>query len=107
MGNIVGRDGRSIQSWLTYWLSPRNTLQFLYRHNTVATDFIPGGGAWQDYGLRNELYLRNGFYMKGELQYENISRYPILFSGPQRNVSAILEVGFYPERKSGKQGNDR
>ena len=103
MGNIVGRDGRSIQSWLTYWLSPRNTLQFLYRHNTVASDFIPGGGAWQDYALRNEFYLRNGFYMKGELQYENISRYPVLFKGPQRNVTAILEVGFYPERNSGRQ----
>jgi hypothetical protein len=103
IGNTVGREGRSIQSWFTYWISPRNTLQFIYRHNSVNAEFIPGGGAWQDYGLRNELYLRNGFYMKGELQYENISRYPVLFSGRQRNVTAILEVGFYPERNSGRQ----
>jgi hypothetical protein len=75
----------------------------MYRHNSVNAEFIPGGGAWQDYGLRNELYLRNGFYMKGELQYENISRYPVLFSGRQRNVTATLEVGFYPERNSGRQ----
>jgi hypothetical protein len=33
------------------------------------------------------------------LQYENISRYPILFDGPQRNLTAILEVGFYPQKK--------
>jgi hypothetical protein len=103
IGNTVGREGRSIQSWFTYWISPRNTLQFMYRHNSVNAEFIPGGGAWQDYGLRNELYLRNGFYMKGELQYENISRYPVLFSGRQRNVTATLEVGFYPERNSGRQ----
>ena len=107
IGNTVGREGRTIQSWFTYWISPRNTLQFIYRHNSVNAEFIPGGGAWQDYGLRNELYLRNGFYMKGELQYENISRYPVLFKGPQRNVTAILEVGFYPERNSGRQKSNR
>jgi hypothetical protein len=82
-------------------------LQFIYRHNSVNAEFIPGGGAWQDYGLRNELYLRNGLYMKGELQYENISRYPVLFSGRQRNITAILEVGFYPERNSGRQKSNR
>ena len=98
IGNTVGREGRSIQSWLRYWISPRNTLQFAYRHNSVSTDFIPGGGAWQDYVLSNEMYLQNGFYMKSELQYENISRYPLLFQGRQRNITAILEVGFSPTR---------
>jgi hypothetical protein len=107
IGNTVGREGRAIQSWLTYWISPRNTLQFLYRHNTINAEFIPGGGAWQDYALRSELYLRNGFYVKSEMQYENISRYPILFSGPQRNITAILEVGFHPERNSAKPGSNR
>lgn len=99
IGNSVGRDGRAIQSWLTYWLSPRNTLQFLYRHNSVAADYVPGGAAWQDYALRNEMYLRSGFYVRGEVQYEHISRYPLLFNGVQRNVTAILELGFIPERR--------
>ena len=99
IGNAVGRDGRTIQSWLTYWLSPRNTLQILYRHNSVAADFVPGGASWQDYALRNAMYLRNGFYVRSEVQYEHISRYPLLFSGVQSNVTAILEVGFIPERR--------
>jgi hypothetical protein len=99
IGNIVGRDGRTIQSWLTYWFSPRNTLEAIYRHNSVSSDFIPGGGAWQDYALQNAMYLRNGFYVRSELQYEHISRYPLLFSGVQQNVTAALEVGFIPERK--------
>jgi len=107
IGNTVGREGRAIQSWFTYWISPRNTLQFIYRHNSVNAEFIPGGGAWQDYALRNELYLRNGFYVRSELQYEKIPRYPILFSGPQRNVTAILEMGFYPERNSGREKSNR
>ena len=105
IGNTVGREGRAIQGWFTYWVSPRNTLQFMYRHNTVNAEFIPGGGAWQDYALRDELYLRNGFYVKSELQYENISRYPILFSGPQRNVTAFVEIGFYPQRSLRAQKN--
>ena len=99
IGNTVGRDGRTIQSWLTYWISPRNTVQFIYKHNTVSSDFVPGGGVWQDYGLSNQMYLQNGFYLKSELQCENISRYPMLFRGPQRNFTAVLEVGFSPNRK--------
>jgi hypothetical protein len=107
IGNVVGREGRAIQLWLTYWVSPRNTVQLIYRHNSVNPQFLPGGGAWQDYALRNELHLRNGFYVKSDLQYENISRYPILFSRPQRNVTAIFEVGFYPERNLGRHGSNR
>jgi membrane-associated phospholipid phosphatase len=98
-GNTVGRDGRAIQAWLTYWFSPRNTLQLVYKHNSVAQDFIPRGGAWQDYALRNEMHLQSGFYMKTELQYEHISRYPILFNGSRRNITAVLEVGFSPTRR--------
>jgi hypothetical protein len=100
IGDTVGRDGTQTESWLTYQLSARDSLQFIYGGNTVSRDFIPGGGAWQDYALRSETYLRNGFYVKAELQYENISHYPILFDGPQKNVTAILEVGFYPQRKT-------
>jgi membrane-associated phospholipid phosphatase len=96
IGNTVGRDGRAFQGWLTYWLSPRNSLQLFYKKSSVAGDFMPGGGAWQDYSVRNEMHLRSGFYMKTELQYEHISRYPILFNGPQRNFTAIVEVGFSP-----------
>jgi Capsule assembly protein Wzi/PAP2 superfamily len=99
IGNTVGREGRTIQCWLRYWISPRNTVQFIYKHNTVNPDFIPQGGAWQDYGLSNEMYLQNGFYVKSELQYENISRYAILFSGSQKNFTAVLEVGFSPKGK--------
>jgi membrane-associated phospholipid phosphatase len=99
IGNTVGRDGRAIESWFTYWLSPRDTLRFSYKHNSVSSDFIPQGGAWQDYGLRNEMRLSSGFYVKSALQVEHISRFPLLFRGPQNNFTAIVEVGFTPERR--------
>ena len=28
IGNAVGRDGRTFEGWLTYWLSPTNNVQF-------------------------------------------------------------------------------
>jgi membrane-associated phospholipid phosphatase len=98
IGNTVGRMGRSIQFWFTYWASPRDTFQFTFKHSSVSADFIPGGGAWQDYGLRNETYLRSGLYLKSELQYEHISRFPILSGNPQQNLTAIVELGFSPEK---------
>ena len=80
-------------------LAPNNTLQFNYKHSSVSSDFVPGGGQWQDYSVQNELTFHSGFYMKTELQYEHISRYPMLFSGPQNNFTAIVEVGFYPPKR--------
>jgi membrane-associated phospholipid phosphatase len=99
IGNTVGRDGRAIECWFNYWLSPQDTLRFSYKHNSVSADFIPQGGAWQDYGLRNEMHLRSGFYVKSALQVEHISRFRLLFRGPQNNFTAIVEVGFTPERR--------
>jgi hypothetical protein len=80
-------------------------VQVAYKHNSIGADFIPGGAAWQDYTLRQEIYLRNAFYAKAELQYENISRYPALFRGPQTNLTAIVEVGFYPRKNVRADGN--
>lgn len=98
-GNTVGREGRAIQAWLTYWISPQSTVQINYKHSTVNADFVPGGGAWQDYSIQDQFVTHSGFYMKTQVQYEHISRFPILFSGPQNNVTATLEVGFYPQKK--------
>ncbi len=94
IGNTVGRMGRSIQCEAKYWISPLHVLQFTYRHNTISPDFVPHGGAWQDYALNHEVHLPSGLYLKTQLQYEHISRYPILFAGEQNNTTAVFELGF-------------
>jgi hypothetical protein len=99
IGNVVGRMGEAYQGWLTYWLSSRDNLQLTYKNSSVATAFIPGGGAWQDYGFKNELYFRSGLYLKSQLQYEHISHFPILFTGTRQNITAILECGFSPDSR--------
>jgi Capsule assembly protein Wzi/PAP2 superfamily len=99
IGNVVGRFGQTYQGLLTYWVSPRDTFQVTYKNNSVGTAFMPGGGAWQDYGLKNELYLKSGLYVKSQIQYEHISHFPILFKGPQSNLTATLELGFLHDAK--------
>jgi membrane-associated phospholipid phosphatase len=102
IGNTVGRDGLAIQGWMNYWLSARDTLQFSYKNSTVSASFIPGGGKWEDYSWSNDLYMKSGFYLRGRVQYENISHFPILFNGPQHNVTAILEFGFMPRNREAR-----
>jgi hypothetical protein len=96
IGNTVGREGRAIQLWSRYWISPRDTVQFVYKHSSVSPAFIPGGGEWQDYGIRSEINWKSGFYAKAQVQYEHISHFPILFAGVRRNFTTALELGFYP-----------
>lgn len=44
IGNTVGRMGRAIQFWFNYWISPKNTLQFTYMHDTVSNVLFPKAG---------------------------------------------------------------
>jgi hypothetical protein len=99
IGNSVGRYGKVLHGWLTYWISPRNRVIFDYKHNAVNAEFIPGGGNWQDYSIRNDVYTKTGVYLKSAVQYENISNYPVLFAGPQRNLVVTVEFGFMPEQR--------
>lgn len=98
IGNTVGRQGTAVQAWSTYRFSPTSSLQFAFRNSTVDPDFIPGGGHWLDYSVRQEKYLESGFYVKSFLQIEQIRSYPILFNGSRSNVTASVEIGFIPER---------
>lgn len=99
IGSSVGRMGRSVQGWLTYWMSSSSTIEFSFKHNMVSSDFIPGGGSWQDYQLRYNKSLRSGLYLKNWLQIENISRYPILQDMPRKNLTAVIEFGWAPRHE--------
>jgi hypothetical protein len=99
IGNTVGRMGRSIQCWLNYWISAHNLLQFTYKHNSVSREFVPEGGAWQDYSIEQNVSFSSGVYLRSRLQYEHISSYPILFSGPRNNLAAVVELGVVTQKR--------
>ncbi len=98
VGNTVGREGKTIQAWTRYWISPHQTMEFTAKNSEVDTDFIPGGGRWQDYRATHELALASGVFFRSFLQFERIGHFPLLFSGARNNVTASLEIGFAPGR---------
>ena len=94
IGNTVGRSGQTYQGWLTCWISSTNTIQLSYKSSLVDQIFVPGGGVWQDVGVSTEIHTRSGVYLKTLAQYEHISHFPILFKGPQQNVTEMVEIDF-------------
>jgi hypothetical protein len=97
MSNVVGREGITLQAWIRYWVSPVHTLDFSWKQSRVLSDFVPGGGKWQDFQASYSVTKRSGLYFKGFFQFEHISSYPLLFAGSRNNVVAAIELGFLPQ----------
>jgi hypothetical protein len=100
LGSWIGRSGRGGQGWLSYWFSPRDKLQFGYRLQTVAPDFI-GGGRLVDYSAQSEFMLGHDLSVSGILQYEQW-RFPILGQNRQSDVMASIQLTFWPRWSVGK-----
>jgi hypothetical protein len=95
LGSWIGREGVGYQAWSTYWFSPRNTVQFGYRHATVPSDFIPGGEAVNDGSVKLDWWMRHDLSVSTFVQYEKW-RAPLLAPGPQSNWTSSVEVTFWP-----------
>jgi hypothetical protein len=97
LGSWIGRAGRGGESWLTYSFSPRNKLQLGYRLQTVSPEFI-GGGRLADYSAQSEFMIGREVSLSGLVQYEQW-RFPVLNPARQSNVTASLQLTFYPRWK--------
>jgi membrane-associated phospholipid phosphatase len=97
LGSSVGRDGRAIEAWSTYWFSPRSKVQAGYRQLKIGSLFLPGGGTQSDASLKGSMELPHRFTAEVMFQYE---RYwiPVL-GGPARNLSAWLQLSWEPRIK--------
>jgi hypothetical protein len=95
IGSWVGREGHAYQAWTTYHVSDRNSIQFGYRHSSVAPDFIPGGGNINDASVSANWWVRNELNVTALLQYEKWN-YPILAPTPQTNWTSSVGFTFYP-----------
>lgn len=95
IGSWIGREGVGYQAWSTYWFSPRNTLQFGYRHATIQHDFIPGGEAVNDGSMKLDWWIRHDTSVSTFVQYEKWKA-PLLAPGPQSNWTSSVEVTFWP-----------
>jgi membrane-associated phospholipid phosphatase len=97
MGSWIGRGGQGAQAWSNYWFSPRNRLQFYFRHQKVSQEFIPGGGSLTDAGVRADYSLRSNLSLSVSVQHERWL-FPVIQPNVSRNVTAAVQILFEPHK---------
>lgn len=97
LGSWIGREGKGVQGWSTYWLSPMSTIQVSYRNAKVEDDFIPGGETANDFAVRPTIRLRPDLEVQGFLQYEAWIA-PLLASGRQHSITSSIQLTFWPRQ---------
>jgi len=95
LGNPVGRDGRAVQAWSTYWFTPQSTVQVTVRQAKTSALYLPGGGTQADMALKGSVGLGHLWYADIALQYERFL-IPVL-GGARRNVSALVTLRWEPQ----------
>lgn len=95
IGSWVGREGKGEQAWATYWFGPKSNLQLGYRHQKVASDFIPGGETLHDGSLNLSIWIKRDWNVSTLVQYEQWKA-PILAQGLQKNWTSAVEIRFWP-----------
>jgi hypothetical protein len=95
MGTWIGRASQGEQAWSTYWLTSRDTIQFIYRHRKVDDQFIPNGGTVNDEGVKASFWLGNATSVSASFQYEKWN-IPLLASTIRSNVTTSVELSFWP-----------
>jgi hypothetical protein len=97
IGSWIGRGGQGAQAWTNYWFSPRNRLQFYFRHQKVSQEFIPGGGSLTDAGVRTDYSLRSNLSLSVSVQHERWL-FPVIQPNAARNVTASVGISFEPQK---------
>ena len=97
LASWIGRAGRGGQGWLTYWFSPRSTLQFGYRYQKVDRDFLDGGHL-DDFNIRPSLRLTDNINLSGMIQLEHWY-FPLLSSSGHSNTTAQVQLTFFPHMR--------
>ncbi len=94
LGSWIGRAGTGVQAWTTYWISPRTKVQLGYRHQQVDQRFLEGGHL-NDFSVRSDIMVGQSMAFTGSVQYERWA-FPLLATTAQSNVTASLQLTFFP-----------
>ena len=104
-GNLIGREGQGVQAWTSYWLSPRNKLQFEFRHLKVSHEFIPSGGTLADASVRADVWVHTSVSVSVAVQYEAWT-FPVISPTRQSNVTSSVQLTFWPKGLSHSRVSD-
>jgi membrane-associated phospholipid phosphatase len=104
-GNLIaswiGRQGQGTQAWATYWFTPKNKLQFNFRHQKVSQELVPAGGTITDGGVRADFWASSTFSVSGSFQYETWN-FPVLAPTRQTDLTTSIQVTFWPRLRGTK-----
>jgi Capsule assembly protein Wzi/PAP2 superfamily len=96
LGSWIGRGGQGAQAWSTYWLTPKNKIEFSFRHQKISNEFVPGGGTLVDAGVRADFWLRSIFSVSASVQYEAWT-FPVIASNRHNNVTSMVQLAMWPK----------
>jgi Capsule assembly protein Wzi len=96
LGSWIGREGKGGQAWLTYWLSPRESIQLGYRNAKVAAGFLPGGTTQNDFSLRAVLRIKSDLELTTFAQYE-AWKAPLLAPGRVTDFTGSVQLAYFPK----------
>jgi len=97
MGDVIGRESKGGQAWLTYHLSPSEQVQLSYRNAKAPLDFIPGGTTQNIFQVSAVKRIHKDFEVRGLLQYERWQA-PIYKSGGQNDIATWVQVTWFPKK---------
>lgn len=95
IGSWIGRQGQGANAWATYWFTPKDNLQFTFRHEKVSKGFIPSGGTITNGGARASFWLGSTWSVSASLQYETWD-FPVISTTRQTDVASTIELTFWP-----------
>ncbi|WP_263354659.1 capsule assembly Wzi family protein [Acidicapsa acidisoli] len=97
-GDWMGREAKGGQAWVTYHLSGNEWIQFNWRRQKAAKDFIAGGTTIDDYGAQVVKRIGHDLEVKGNFTYENYLA-PIYLTNKQTVTNTTFQLTWYPQRK--------
>jgi hypothetical protein len=98
-GDWMGREGKGGQAWVTYHLSGNEWVQFNWRRQKNAKDFIAGGTTLDDYGAQVVKRFGADLELKGNFTYEQYLA-PIYLTNKQTVTNTSVQLTWYPTRKT-------
>jgi membrane-associated phospholipid phosphatase len=103
IGSWIGRQGQGAQAWSTYWFTPRDKLQFTFRHQKVSKDLVPHGGTLTDAGINAQFLIRSSLSVSASVQYETWN-FPVIAPTRQSNLTSSLTLTYWPGSNRGIAG---
>jgi hypothetical protein len=104
MGDWIGRQSKGGQAWITYHISAKKDVQFMYRRAKASIKFFPGGTTQNDFAGSVREWIGRDIEIRGLVQYEGwkapILTYPVFTNTLHSDTTAEVRITWYPRQHS-------